>query len=186
MPLLSQISEDDSLRVIAMPYQAAMWVSHADDVDGEADDIREMKALERGVPELAKQHEESALVRLVAMEIMRNKNHWAEWEENCFHITLHAPDIMEMVLSEYGEAEAKQYRAFILELGKMVAQAASEFDGFNPIEDEQEKESFFSGIINKITGSYAAMGQDDVGHPANISAAEKGALSELAAALALA
>ncbi len=182
MPELSSLSEDDALKIISLPYKAGMLVSHADDIEGEADDEKEMRALERGVPLLAAQHESSALVQSVASEIMRMKEAWPSWEDSCFHITAQAPDVIKMVQSTFGEAEAKHYRAFTLELGKLVAQAASELEGFDDIEEEK-KEGFFGGLIGKITGGYAEMGQNDAGHPANISPSEKGTLSELAAAL---
>lgn len=181
MSVLSQLPEDEALNIIALPYQAGMWISHADDVHGDSDDFKEMRAIERGIPALAAQHESSALVQAVASEIMRMKDQWPSWEDGCFHVTKRAPDLMQRVLGTFGESEAKQYRAFTLELGKLVAQAASEFEAFDAV--SEEKESFFGNLIGKITGSYAAMGQDNAGHPANISASEKGALSQLSAAL---
>lgn len=181
MSVLSTLPEDDILKIISLPYKAAIWVSHADDVDGETDDIKEMNAIERGIPQLAKMYENSDLVQIVSDEIIRHKDRWSQWEDECFHIIGQAPEIMTLILDGYGRDEAKQYRGFVMALSKMVAQAASEFEAFDVI--EEEKESFFGGLIDKITSGMAAIGQDDAGHPANISAAEKGALSQLSKAL---
>lgn len=178
---LSDLNEDQAHEIISLPYKAGMWISHADDVEGEADDINEMRSLERGIPELSKLHENSMLVQHVASEIMRMKDHWDVWENQCFHITKTAPDTMKMVLGHFGESEAKEYRSFIMELSKMVAQAASELDAFDPM--EQKEEGFFGNMIGKIVGGISAVSKDDVNHPANISPAEGSALSELSAAL---
>jgi len=183
MSQLSNLPEDEALKIISLPYKAGMWISHADDVDGEADDINEMKALERGIPQLAKMHEGSALVQQVANDILAMKDHWAKWEDECFFVTKQAPDIIGVIKTQFGLAEAKQYRAFTMELGKMVAQAASELDAFD---DEQPKEDgFFGSMIGKIVGGMSGVSQDHKDHPANISPAEGSALSELSAALAV-
>lgn len=183
MSQLSNLPEDEALKIISLPYKAGMWVSHADDVDGESDDINEMRALERGIPQLAKKYEGSALVQQVANDIMTMKDHWAKWEDECFFIKKQAPDIMNTVKVQFGLAEAKQYRSFAMELGKMVAQAAGELDAFD--DSESKGESFFGSMIGKIVGGMSSVSQDHKDHPANISPAEGSALSELSAALAL-
>lgn len=183
MAQLQSLNETEALDVIALPYKAGLWVSHADDVDGEADDINEMKALERGIPELAKLHSDSLLVQQVASEMMRLKGEYAaKWEDECFHILKTAPQVMQTILKNFGEREAKEYRAFTMELSKMVAQAASELHAFDAIE-EDKKEGFFGGLIGKVVGGISSTSKDDVNHPANISPAEGSALSQLSKAL---
>ncbi|MFP4313463.1 MAG: hypothetical protein ACLFR0_03955, partial [Alphaproteobacteria bacterium] len=167
--------------IISLPYKVGIWVSHADDVEGEADDIHEIKALERGIPKMSALHEDSLLVQQVASEIMRLKDQWEVWEDQCFHVLKTAPDTMTLVLEYFGEKEAKEYRAFIMGLGKIVARAASELDAFDSV--EEEKEGFLGSMIGKIVGGISSTGKDDVNHPANISPAEGSALSQLSAAL---
>ena len=182
MGVLSQLSQDKALAIISLPYKAGVWVSHADDVDGEADDANEIKAIERGVPALASLHSASPLVQEVAAEIIRLKPDWDRWTEECFYIVKQAPVIMQDIQSEFGSEEAKQYRRFTMELGKMVAQAHSELGAFDAME-EDKKEGFLSGVIGKFVGGLSSMKDNDTGHPANISPSEKSALSQLAAAL---
>tara|TARA_B100000780_G_scaffold254408_1_gene202508 strand:+ start:650 stop:1210 length:561 start_codon:yes stop_codon:yes gene_type:complete len=182
MAHLSRLSENHALAVISLPYKAGLWVSHADDIEGEADDENEMKALERGIPALAEVHKDSAFIQAVASEIMRMKDNWSQWEEECFHIVKQAPDVMQVVQAEFGTAEARHYRRFVLELGKMVAQAHSELSAFDAMETDK-KEGFLSAMIGKFVGGVATMAENDAGHPANISPSEKSALSQLSAAL---
>lgn len=179
--MLESLTEDQAYDIISLPYKAGIWVSHADDVEGEADDTHEIKSLERGVPEFAKLHENSMLVQQVASEIMRLKDSWPSWENECFHIVKTAPATMQAVLEYFGEHEAREYRSYIMELGKMVAQAASELNAFDAIEEKEE--GFFGSMIGKIVGGISAMSKDDVNHPANISPAEGSALSQLSSAL---
>jgi len=182
MTKLSQLPEDKALAIISLPYKAGLWVSHADDIDGEADDVNEMKAIERGVPALAELHAGSGLVQGVAAEIIRLKAEWGNWEEECFYVVKQAPDIMRDIQTEFGIAEAKEYRRFVMELGKMVAQAHSELSAFDAM-GEDKKEGFLSGMVGKFVGGLSSMKDDDTGHPANISPSEKSALSQLSAAL---
>ena len=182
MGVLSTLPEDKALAIISLPYKAGLWVSHADDIDGEADDANEMKAIERGVPALAELHSGSGLVQEVASEIIRLKSDWDQWEEECFYIVKQAPEIMHEIQTEFGVGEAREYRRFVMELGKMVAQAHSELSAFDAIE-EDKKEGFLSGMVGKFVGGLSGMKDNDKGHPANISPSEKSALSQLSAAL---
>ena len=183
MTRLSQLPETELQKIVALPYKAGLWISHADDVEGEADDLSEMKALERGIPELASLHKNSLLVNDVASAIMERKEQWTEWEEECFYIVKQAPEVIDFIANEFGVDEAKQYRAFTMELGKLVAQAHGEFSAFD--EFKEEKESFFSSMINKIVGGISELSKDDAGHPANMSPAENSALSQLSKALSV-
>ena len=185
MGVLSQLAEDKALAIISLPYKAGLWVSHADDIEGEADDANEMRAIERGVPALAELHNTSPLVQEVASEIIRLKGEWNQWEEECFYIVKQAPAIMQDIQAEFGTGEAKHYRSFVMELGKMVAQAHSELSAFDAIE-EDKKEGFLSNMVGKFVGGISAMKEDDAGHPANISPSEKSALSQLSSALKVA
>ncbi|MAE51075.1 MAG: hypothetical protein CMH27_04635, partial [Micavibrio sp.] len=102
--------------------------------------------------------------------------------EECFYIVKQAPDVIQVVQAEFGTAEARHYRRFVLELGKMVAQAHSELSAFDAMETDK-KEGFLSAMIGKFVGGVATMAENDAGHPANISPSEKSALSQLSAAL---
>lgn len=185
MGILSQLSEDKALAVISLPYKAGLWISHADDIGGEADDENEMKAMVRGIPALAEHHGSSPLVQEVASEIMRLKAEWDQWEEECFYIVKQAPAIMQDIQAEFGTDEAKHYRSFVMALGKMVAQAHSELSAFDTVE-EGEKQGFLSNIVGKFVGGLSSVKEDSAGHPANISPSEKSALSQLSAALKIA
>lgn len=185
MGILSQLSEDKALAIISLPFKAGLWVSHADDIEGEADDANEIKAIERGVPALAALHGESRLVQDVASEIIRLKGDWSQWEEACFYVVKQAPDVMHDIQTEFGTAEARHYRLFTMELGKMVAQAHSELSAFDAME-EDKKEGFLSNMVGKLVGGISAMKDDESGYPANISPSEKSALSQLSSALKVA
>lgn len=182
MTALSNLPDDVALSIIALPFKAGMWVSHADDVDGEADDDNEMRALEKGIPAIARLHGDSPLVQDVAQALIRNKSRWDGWTEECFFIAKQAPDIMQAVKTHFGLDEAKVFKRYILELAKMVAEAHGEFAAFDDM-DEGKKDSFFSGMVGKFVGALAMMGDADQSHPANISPSEKSAMSQLSAAL---
>ncbi|MFN3701123.1 MAG: hypothetical protein ACK4VI_06340 [Alphaproteobacteria bacterium] len=181
--IFSQLSDDIRHQIIALPYKAGMLISHADDVEGEDDDFSEMKALEKAFPEVAKLHPDSALVQAVSLAIIDSPSFWPQWENECFFVVRQAPDIMQQVIQNFGVDEAREYRAYIMEIGKLVARAHGEFEAFDDMAAGQEKESFFAGIIGRLTQSMAQSQETEGGHPANISASEKAALKELSDAL---
>lgn len=179
---LSQLSKNEYDLVLGLPYRAGIFVSHADDVEGEQDDEMEVKALLASIKQAKALHQESKLVSEVCDCILSSEVEWERWENEAFHILRTSQHVIEIVKSNFGLDEAKHYRALVMEVSASVARAASELDAFDDWKDE-EPEGFFSGMIVKIMGGFSSMSQDDKDHPVNISPAEDSALSQLSALL---
>lgn len=184
MTSFDELEPKEREAIVALPYQAGMWVSHSDDVDGEEDDKAEIRALVSSIRQIPTLHEGSALVQMVGKEILESREKWPQWEDSSFHIGKTAPATLQNVVRIFGRNEAKAYRAAIMTIAKTVAQAAGEFAAFDSM-DQEEEEGFFSNMVGKIMGGFSKMSDEHDDHPANISPAEDSAISQLAAALTL-
>ncbi len=180
MSELSIFSEDEVTLLVSLPYKVGVWVSHADDEDGEADDEREMKALAMCLKAVAKEYDGPGLVDDIARETLKREPFWLEWTDQAYNILPDCEKALALLKEKAGLQEAKNFKSALLEIGSTVAQAYGEFNSFDEI---PEDEGFFGGIVNKVVGGFSGLSKDDANHPMNISASEDSAISQLAAAL---
>jgi hypothetical protein len=178
MTQLSALQPADAALLISLVYKVGIWVSHADDVDGERDDEREIQALESGIRAIAKLHENKPFTSEIAREALKRKSDWAKWTDESMSAPNDARRAVKLLQSAVSEAESKDYRAFLMEIAGAVARAHGEFGAF-----DDEPEGGIAGLMGKIASGFKGMASDDKNHPMNVSAAEDSALSTLAAAL---
>ncbi len=177
MPIFSDLSPEEKSLIAGFPVRAAFFISHADDIDGEADDANEKKAMISAMRAMVKHHEDSDLIKGLAAFAFESRTRWDGWEDGAFQVLSEAPGVMNKVLSLFGKDEARHYRALVLEVSEAVAAAHGEFAAF----DDDAEEGFWAGLAGRIAGKIKD--SQAGGGGANISATEGGALSELAAAL---
>ncbi len=180
MTLLSSFSLSEAELLVSLPYKVGVWVSHADDEEGERDDALEMKALETCIKAIAKLHEDQPFIKDVSRETLRQKDLWPEWTDQSFNALRDGEQAMALLAGKASQDDRKNYKAVILEIATTVAQAFGEFGSFDDGDDEG---SLFGGIVGKIVGGFSSLSQSDAGHPMNISPAEDSAISRLAQAL---
>lgn len=181
MTQLSDFSKDDMNLLISLPYKVGVWVSHADDVDGEDDDAHEMEALESCIRAVAKKYDGPGLVDDIARETLRQREKWPEWTDRAFNILPDCHRALELLLSQAGRKDAKNYKAALLEIAATVARAYGEFGAFDDWDNEGE--GLFGSLVSKITAGFSSLSKEDKSHPMNISPAENSAISRLAGAL---
>lgn len=173
---MTDFSDEDMDLLASLPFKVGMWISYADDQDGETDDEREHKALTLCLKQFAKLHEEDSLVGRIIRESMSRTNRQWEWADQSFNVLLDIKKGMELLRSKKVPADdIKALKRCLMEVGTAVAQAFGEFGSF----DDAENEGFFG----KIAGRLAGLAADDKGHPMNVSAAEDSALEKLRAVL---
>ncbi len=173
---LGSLLPEESELLIALPYRVGVWMSHADDDDGEGDDAREMKALEGIIKSVAKAHEGSGFVQDVAQEILRLREHWSGWEARSFNILPDCEKVMGVLKGHVNDNDRKAYRAALLQIAETVAQAHGEF-GMDAGDDVGAWGGFLEKVVNKLKGE----GEDAAFM--NISPAEDDALNRLSVAL---
>jgi len=179
MTALSDFTDDARTLLVSLPYIVGVYVSHADDVDGEDDDEREIAALEGCIKGIASMHADQPLVREIFEQTLSHKDMWAQWEEQSFHAPILAERALGFVVSVGSEGNAKNYRAALMEVASAVAQAFGEFGEF----DDEPEVGFFGGIVSKVVGGLSKISEDDAGHPMNVSAAEDSAIHTLQQAM---
>lgn len=175
MTQLSSFSSEDQGLIISLPYRAGLYVSYADDEDGERDDEMEMRAMEACLKEIAKVHEGHALTQEVAAEILGRKEDWNVWSQGVFNIEPLCEQAVLVLKEKASESEVKDYIKMVLEITTAVAQAYGEFG------EEEPEVGFFGKAMGRIFGNFGS--SDDANHPMNVSAAEDGAISRISAAL---
>lgn len=164
--------------VAGLLYRAGVWMSNTDDVSGELDDEREMKALEHILTAFAKKQDGSAFVRETAQAALDSRDYWEEWAARSFDILADCEKAVSVIKQHGNRDDLRSYKATLMEIATIVAQAHGEFGDF----DDDEEEGF-GAMIGKFIGKFSGMAKDDADHPMNVSPAEGSALERLALAL---
>ncbi len=180
MSTLSDFSDTERELLVCLPYKVGVFVSHADDEDGEIDDEKEMAALEACIKAIVGLHEDKPFTAEVMRQTLAMKENWPQWAAQSWGVPDEVARAVSILRAQASESELKNYRASLMEVAATVAQAYGEFGEF---EDEDSSGGLFGGLVGKITGGLAKLGADDDNHPMNISAAEDTALSQLRSAL---
>ena len=174
MAQLSFFTEEDVESIISLPFRAGMFVSYAEDEDGEQDDVREMQALEGCLKEIARVHEGEELTKEIAAAILNAKDKWPVWSQGVFNIEPLCEKAIVSLKTQAGKEEVKDYIKMTVEVATSVAQAYGEFG-----EGQDDEKGFFGKIVAAVT----SVSVDDTAHPMNVSAAEDSAIATVAAAL---
>lgn len=180
MSFLSQLSAAEYELVVSLPYRAGVYVSYADDVDGEGDDAREAGALEAALRAVSDMQKNSGIACEIFIETIRMKSEWSRWQGKAFIIEDDARAAVALVKGRAGIDAARAYGAAIMEVAAAVARAYGEFGQFDEIE---KNPGLLKGLVARVASGFSGLTQDDRDHPMNISASEQGALSTLAEAL---
>ncbi len=179
---IEKFSEEEAALLVSLPYRAGVWISEADDEEGGHDDTQEEEALAEMLKKFAGMEIGSPFTKELAESILGSRHLWPKWQTQIFTIVEDSREAIKLVEAKLGKGKAKNYRLMVLRIASHVAKAADEFDDFNP---EEESHSAFGGFIKKVAGTIAPSTQKDKSHEANISPAERTALEELSAALAV-
>lgn len=180
MASLSDFSSTELELLVSLPYKVGVYVSHADDEDGEVDDEKEMEALKGCIKATAGLHQDKPLIADVMRQTLDMRSEWPNWAAQSFNVPRDAQQAVALLSSRVSETELKNYRAALMEVATTVAQAYGEFGEFD---DDDTSGGLFGGIVSKITSGLASLGADDDNHPMNISAAEDTAITALREAL---
>lgn len=175
---LGNLSPEDNELLVSLPYRVGVWMSYTDDEEGEQDDIQEMKVLEAIIRSIAQLHERSEFVQQVARETLRRRDDWPRWSQGCFDILPECEQAIGFLKSYVNDNDLRDYKATLVEIATVVAQAYGEFGEF----DDKEEEGLGT-MIGKFVGKFSGLSSKDADHPMNISATEDTALSRLIAVL---
>ena len=178
MTSISEFSGSELELLISLPYKVGVFVSYADDEDGERDDEKEMAALEACIKAIARLHEDKPFTAEVMQQTLAMKSEWGNWAAQSFGTPDAAGQAAALLSARASDTEQKNYKAALMEIASTVAQAYGEFGEF-----EDESEGGLAGLIGKITGGLSKLSGDDADHPMNVSAAEDSAIEQLRAAL---
>lgn len=168
--------------LISLPYRVGVWVSHADDEEGEYDDEMEMRALQRILVAYAHEKALPPFVDSLVKDTLSHKDSWQDWADMAMTVVPQSKKAVGFLYARYGETEGRAYAQMLMDVGEAVAMAYGEFG----MGDETDSETVLGRFIMKFTAKLRGEGGADDGPGlANISAAEQAALDKLDAALAI-
>ena len=181
-PLLEPIPASELENLISLPYRVGIWISEADDEDGEWDDEEEHDALQGILNEIADLHADTPIVQALCQETVRAQESWGVWHNHIFTILEDSARAIHVLDTHVSRQCARNFRAALLEIATTVAQAWGEFG-----EDfaSQSTQNPLKSLAKSVIGKFRKLSTTDKNHPANISPAEHSLLSRLHEALAI-
>lgn len=180
MVTIADFSGSELELLASLPYKVGVFISHADDAEGELDDDREMAALETCIKAITKLHEDKPFTADIMRQCISMKMDWPRWAAQSFNVPEEAGRAAALLQGKASESEYKNYCSALMEIATTVAQAYGEFGEFD---DDDSSGGVFGGLVSKITGTLSSLASDDADHPMNVSPAEDSALAALKAAL---
>ena len=178
MTALSDFSASEYELLVSLPYKVGVYVSHAEDEDGEGDDEKEMAALERCIQAIVRLHEDKPFTAEIVNQTLSMKTDWPRWSARSFAVPDEVSQAAALLRGKASKSERDNYCAALMEIASMVAQAFGEFG-----DDEDEDAGVFGKLLGKITDGFSSLKPGDGHNPMNISAAEDTALETLRMAL---
>ena len=176
MSQLANFSAEEQDLIVSLFYRAGIYVSHAEDEDGDLDDDLEMKALERVIRALAKNEKKSPFLQSVAQAALDSQDKWQEWTDRYFQVENDCQKVVALLHPALPKPDFNRYRMSLVKIGEIVAAAYGEFG-----EDVKEEEGFFSMLVDKVSGGLKSAQDEDAF--LNITPAETQAISDLKRAL---
>lgn len=169
--------DEEKLLLASALYKTGVWISYAEDLEGEEDDIREMRALGACLRAVAKKYEGPGLVDDIARFTLSQKDVWEEWADDVYDPRDEIGKALALMKNKAPKDDLKKYKAALYEVAVTVAQAHGEFIQYD--EEEPEESSAFGALLGKITATFLGKGAEDADHPMNVSSVESQNISQL-------
>lgn len=178
---MDALSITDRQLLVALPYRAGMWMSASDEEGGYISDDIEAHALVTRLEERL-HNAESDFVRSITAQTLKNRHRWLSWSQGLHKVPEECGRAATLSRQTFGEDASREYRHFILEIARGVAQAYREKDTQISGRDIMNPARFVRKLAIRL---YDSLGGDFASHPANVSEDEEEALSRLSSALDL-
>lgn len=127
MAFLEELSEEEQLLLISLPYRAGIWVSRADDDGGLSARHAEKEALEKIIHEKSSGMFESAFVHEIMVETVARKDEWEKWADNIDDIETDCIKAAQILGKKMSRRDQDAYRQNIMYIATEVARAFREF-----------------------------------------------------------
>jgi hypothetical protein len=177
MGKFSDLSKEEQLLVISVPYRIGIWISMIDDNEQTGrDDKREKQALEMAIGRMASAHRKMPFAANIMKSIEKCRGQWSAWDQQSSEgvILKDAATAIDLCQSKLGSGATKQYKHALWQIGMIVAQSFGEH--IDP-DNEMHVDHFFQWV----GGFFSAPKLQKA--PENLSEKEKIALKKLRAIL---
>lgn len=183
--ILSQLSEKDRTRVIALPYRVGLYVSHADKTGGSEAEAREIETLERILTEISEDFCKSEIMQKIMLETVKHKNSWSRWTghldkvpEECRVITAALDNLVEQ------KGDSSSVKDTLIDIGVAVAMSFQEY-GAEDYPQESALNTIMKSAHAVLGGFIPSLKPYDRFDHMRISPAERKALMTLVKSMGL-
>jgi hypothetical protein len=170
------LTEDEKIRLAALPYRVGYWISQADQTGGEKSDQMELAALECLITSYAQDMCKSEFMQKLMEETIRQKASWSVWQGNIEEFPEECRKACVLLADRLDEKELSGFQENLFEIALSVAGAFREdLEMMSPTE---KIKNFSSEFISKIS-SLAGRSADNEVYSKSISPKERAALNKL-------
>lgn len=127
MAFLEELSKEEQMLLVSLPYRAGIWVSRADDDGGLSSRHAEQEALERIIRKKSAGMFESAFVHEIMVETFDRKDDWKKWAEDIDDIETDCIKAAQILAKKMSRHDQDAYRQNVMHIATEVAKAFREF-----------------------------------------------------------
>ncbi len=178
--ILENLSPDQRLNIVSLPYRVGLWISVSDQTGGNKADAKELLALSNIISGFASQVFGSELLQYVMQETVNRKGEWEKWTAHINNVPKEAEAALDVLRAHAPENEVKAYVSRLMEISEAVALAFREYENMT-FSDKLRVYGLY--IMSVIKGKFSDGPRKTFDQFLRISLNERKALNALAAAM---
>lgn len=171
---LRDFTDQERLRIVALPVRLAFYISHIDDVPGTSrDEARERLAIEKALESVRRSTDDAEFANDLAESMLASRVDWPAWENAREGAMADIPAALALVDGRLPAAAGRAYRRMVYYMAAMVAQAAGEANTPRDAGRTAIGGGFFARLADRLSV------RTDLKMPENVSKNERAALQKL-------
>jgi hypothetical protein len=176
--VLSQLTDEERVAVVSLPYRVGLYVSFSDLSGGWDAQEQELEMLTSILREFAEDFCKGEFSQKVLAECLRGRDKWPAWSQNIDTVPAEAEMALETINLALSEKSLLDFKTVLFDIAVSVAMAFRE-DGDAVASSGG---SFFTKIVGLMGLTIATSTKDKLAH-INVSVSERKALATLSKAL---
>ena len=178
--ILEDLTPDQRLNIVSLPYRAGLWISVSDQTGGNKADAKELLALSNIISGFASQVFGSELLQYVMQETVNRKGEWEKWTAHIENVPKEAESAIEVLRAHAPENEVNAYVTRLMEIAEAVALAFREYENMT-FSDQLKVYGLY--ILSALKGKFGSGPTKTFDQFLRISLEERRALNILAASM---
>ena len=177
--IFTQLSPEDEVALVALPYRVGLFVSYSDISGGWEAQEREMQSLTAILREFSEDFCKSEFTQKVLMESLRRRSDWPSWSHNIETVPEEAARIVASLKSFFDDKALYAFKTILVDIALSVAMA---FRETSQRDDVTIKTSLIDSMFDAISRLRGGSQTYSIEHT-NISRSERAALKKFCKAI---